>query len=102
MKPITLLLSLCLLPLPAAARPGTTDLVAAPQLGLAAVFGGNDDDVVTCSAVDRDGNIVVAGFTKSQNFPTAHALDATLDGANDAFVAKISADGSTLLYATYL
>src|SRR5207249_8682280 len=54
-------------------------------------------------AVDTDGNAWITGETHSGDFPkTDNAVQKTLNGATDAFVSKISADGSTLLYSTYL
>ena len=54
-------------------------------------------------ALDGDGNIYVTGDTYSVDFPaTPGAYDTTLGGGRDGFVAKLSADGSTLLYGTYL
>src|SRR5262249_34138311 len=42
------------------------------------------------------------GQTTSTDFPTANPLQPTNHGGNDAFVARLSADGSALVYATYL
>ncbi len=53
-------------------------------------------------AVDADGNVYVTGSTTSDDFPTVNAVQPTLGGGRDAFVSKISADGSELLYSTYL
>lgn len=54
-------------------------------------------------AVDSAGNTYLAGSTESTGFPTtAGALQLALRSAQDAFVMKISADGSTLIYSTYL
>jgi uncharacterized protein (TIGR03437 family) len=53
-------------------------------------------------ALDRAGNIVVAGGTHSADFPTANALQTAKAGQADAFVAVISPDGSQLRYSTYL
>ncbi len=54
-------------------------------------------------AVDAAGNAYVAGWTSSQDFPTTPgAFDTTFNGMSDAFVTKLSADGSSLIYSTYL
>jgi hypothetical protein len=53
-------------------------------------------------AVDSAGNAFVTGFTDSNNFPTANALQATRGGDRDAFVTKFNAAGSALVYSTYL
>ena len=52
-------------------------------------------------AVDDAGNIYVTGYTNSSDFPTVNALQNTYRG-NDVFVTKISADGSNIIYSTYL
>jgi len=77
-------------------------------------LGGSGDDVGNGIAVDFAGNAHVAGQTDSTNFPTTSgALDTTCgtDGAcdfdgishhADAFVTKVNATGSALLYSTYL
>jgi hypothetical protein len=50
--------------------------------------------------VDGDGNAYLSG-TALPGFPTtAGAYGTALKGASDAFVAKLSADGKTLLYST--
>lgn len=54
-------------------------------------------------AVDTAGNVYLAGRTNSTDFPVARALfNSYRGGDEDGFVAKLSADGSTLLYSTYL
>ena len=53
-------------------------------------------------AVDASGSAYVAGTTSSTNFPTSLPEQSTLIGAQDAFVVKLSAAGSALVYATYL
>jgi hypothetical protein len=74
--------------------------------GTAFVFstylGGGGNDLGTSVAADSNGNAYVGGYTKSKDFPTAHPIQPTNHGGFDAFVAKISGDGSALLYSTYL
>jgi hypothetical protein len=55
-------------------------------------------------AVDAAGNAYVTGFTTSSDFPTVNAFQPTLggSGATNAFVAKLTPDGSGLVYSTYL
>jgi Bacterial Ig-like domain (group 3)/Beta-propeller repeat len=65
-------------------------------------LGGGDTDLGTSIAADSSGNAYVGGYTKSKNFPTVRAIQPTNHGGFDAFVAKISGDGSALLYSTYL
>ena len=53
-------------------------------------------------AVDASGNAYVTGMTVSSNFPTYQAYQAMRSGAQDAFVTKLNATGSGLVYSTYL
>ena len=54
-------------------------------------------------AVDADGNAYVAGATESSTLPTtAGALQPTIKGGADVYVAKLDPTGSTLVYSTYL
>ncbi len=53
-------------------------------------------------AVDRAGSAYVVGFTDSADFPVQHAVQPTLNGGGDTFVTKLTPDGYTLVYSTYL
>src|SRR5207247_8741378 len=55
-------------------------------------------------AVDAAGSAYVTGQTNSTNFPTVNPLQAAYGGGyfGDAFVSKLNAAGSALLYSTYL
>src|SRR5207249_572885 len=65
-----------------------------------------EDPYPVSIAVDAHGNAYVAGNTHDANFPTKNPYQPSVnetDSANgDAFVAKFSADGSSLVYSTYL
>jgi uncharacterized repeat protein (TIGR01451 family) len=69
-------------------------------------LGGTSGDMATGIAVQSDtGEVYVAGWTRSPDFPMANAIDALFgdDPSRErAFAAKLSADGSELLYSTYL
>lgn len=53
--------------------------------------------------VDGEGNAYLAGFTNSSDFPTTSgALQPIYGGNDDAFILKLSPDGSSLVYATFL
>ncbi len=75
---------------------------AGDALAYATYLGGSGEDVGRGIAVNRAGAAYVAGFTRSADFPTAHALRPRYGGATDAFVAKLSPAGNALAYATYL
>lgn len=72
------------------------------QLIYSTYLGGNGLDEGFSIAVDSAGNAYVTGQTQSVAFPTANARDATGSNGTDAFVTKLSADGQTLVYSTYL
>lgn len=65
------------------------------------ISGGTPRDMATDVAIDDDGNIYIAGATSSTGMPTVAPYQATLSGVSDAWLGKLSADGSTLLFSTY-
>ncbi|HLJ96277.1 MAG TPA: SBBP repeat-containing protein, partial [Gemmataceae bacterium] len=66
-------------------------------------LGGNASDQAAGIAVDAAGEAFVTGSTSSTNFPTTTgAFQSSLQGQVDAFVTKLNALGSSLLYSTYL
>src|SRR5262249_21930736 len=84
-------------------------LVIDPTLAYRTYLGGSDNEGARGVAVDASGNIYVAGFTFSMNFPvTSGAFQTAWHGGNyygdiggDAFVAKYTSAGA-LSYLTYL
>lgn len=82
------------------------------NLVYATYYGGSDTEFTETHglAVDGAGNVIIAATTKSADLPTtAGAYQRTYGGSGgagnypgDGFVAKLSADGSALLAATYL
>jgi hypothetical protein len=71
-------------------------------LAYATYLGGSGDDRAYAIAVDGTGAVYIAGSTESQNFPTKNPYQSKLAGGRDAFVAKLSPAGNTLVYSTYL
>lgn len=66
-------------------------------------LGGTGGDTAYSLALDGSGRAVVTGGTGSSDFPTTiGALDSTLDGSDDIFVAKLSVSGDALLWSTLL
>jgi len=68
-------------------------------------LGGAARDSGQSIALDADDNIYITGSTQSDDFPTQAAIQPNRAGVNqdvDLFVSKISADGSSLDYSTYL
>ena len=70
------------------------------------LVGGNSDDYGQAIAVDSSGNAYITGFTNSAAtiaYPTtAGAFQTTLEGSYDAFVTKVNASGTGLVYSTFL
>src|SRR5439155_671560 len=66
-------------------------------------LGGSSFDAASGIAVDAAGAAYVTGYTISNNFPTTiGAFQTTFGGGTDAFVTKLNATGSALVYCTYL
>ncbi|MFX0064831.1 MAG: fibronectin type III domain-containing protein, partial [Candidatus Hermodarchaeota archaeon] len=66
---------------------------------------GNNNEEGYGIAIDSTGNAYVTGHTSSTDFPTVNAYDTTGDGSTshqDVFVCKLAANGSSLLYSTYV
>jgi hypothetical protein len=61
-------------------------------------FGGLQDDTGVRIGLDAAGNMIIAGGTTADDFPL---VDPVSLAPNDMYVAKLSADGSTLLFSTY-
>jgi hypothetical protein len=64
------------------------------------LLGGSRDDHGFGIALDSAGAAYIVGDTASSDLPVT--AGATYGGSTDAFVAKLSADGSASLYATFL
>jgi cysteine-rich repeat protein len=77
-------------------------LIIDPVLDYSTYLGGSDSELFPAIAVDSMNRAYVAGNTFSSDFPTVDPLKGAKSGNSDAFVARLSADGSTLEYSTYL
>ena len=73
-------------------------LVIDPILTYAMSLGGVEQDEGNAVAVDAAGNIYVAGFTRSPNFPANGALG----GDFDLFVTKLDPTGTVLLSSSFI
>ena len=62
------------------------------------------DDAGNAIAIDNMGNAFITGSTGSDNFPTTNgAFDESFNSTFwDAFVTKLNADGTNLIYSTYI
>jgi hypothetical protein len=85
-------------------------LVVDPVITYSTYLGGSGEigsgygDTANAIAVDRAGNAYLAGRTYSMDFPLAGPVQSKnkAGASGTAFVAKLNAEGSALLYATYL
>ncbi|MFZ2471216.1 MAG: SBBP repeat-containing protein [Methanothrix sp.] len=75
-------------------------------LAYSTYLGGSDYDIANGIAVDRNGSAYVTGYTTSIDFPIQNPYQSTKAGGiydiGDAIVTKLSPDGDTLVYSTYL
>ncbi len=65
-------------------------------------FGGSETEQFPDIALDAAGNMVVSSYTASDDIPLVNPYQSDLSGDWDAIIFKLSADGSTLLFSTYL
>jgi uncharacterized protein (TIGR03437 family) len=91
-------------------------LDASGQLVYSTFLGGSGQETVTGIALDGSGQVLVTGGTHSSDFPMAAPDSSTYsssclanpppfftsDVCQDAFLAQFSADGSTILFSTFL
>src|SRR5262249_39508634 len=80
------------------AKPLTID----PSISYSTYFGGSGTTSITSIALDSATNLYVTGWTDSIDFQINGAVQASNKGGVDAFVAKLNANGTALLYATYI
>ena len=79
--------------------------LAGTALVYSTYLGGSGLDWANAIAVDSSGYAYLTGETTSTDFPTTsspYSSGLTSTGYSDAFVVKLSTNGSTLSYATYL
>lgn len=81
--------------------------LAGSSITWATYFGGELEDVASSTLVDSSGNVYLVGTTTSPNLPTFNAQQPVLGGGgfiynSDAFAAKLSGDGTSLLFSTFL
>ncbi|HWX95078.1 MAG TPA: SBBP repeat-containing protein [Terriglobales bacterium] len=79
------------------------ELVIDPSIVYSTYLGGNSEDDGFGIAVDSTGSAYITGQTFSNGtFPKKGGLSAGFQAPSDAFVTKLSADGTALVYSTYL
>jgi hypothetical protein len=75
---------------------------AGAHLIYADYIGGGSQDYGVALVLDSANNVYVTGSTESSNFPTVNPFQSQLPGPYSGFLTKVSADGASLLYSTYL
>jgi sugar lactone lactonase YvrE len=65
-------------------------------------LGGRNYDWARAIAVGNDGSASIAGLTTSPDFPVQGAVQRVMGSSSDGFVTRLSADGSTIIFSTYL
>jgi hypothetical protein len=78
-----------------------TKFMSSGALVYSTYLGGSGTDRALAVAV-RGGEATIAGSTNSANFPLKAPIQSVLRGGQDAFVARLSSTGSTLVYSTYV
>jgi uncharacterized protein (TIGR03437 family) len=65
-------------------------------------LGGSGDELGNAIALDNSGNVYAGGTTNSTNFPSSFGWQTTNRGGADGTVTGFSADGSALLFSSYI
>ncbi|MBD2042153.1 SBBP repeat-containing protein [Microcoleus sp. FACHB-672] len=76
--------------------------VSGTALVYSTYLGGSGEDGINGIAVDSLGNAYVSGNTGSSNFPLKNAWQVAKATLTNSFVSKLNADGTALVYSTYL
>ena len=86
---------------------GLSQLSASTYIGSAGAaagfIGGNGDDLGHAIAIDGDGNVFIAGYTESADYPvTERGYDTEYNGGRDVFISKFDSGLTTLLASTFV
>ncbi len=83
--------------------PVDATIIIDPGLEWSTFVGGFDEDIPEDLVFAFNGDCVICGSTLSSPYPvTMGAIDSTANGARDAFVTRLKADGKTLVFSTLL
>ncbi len=81
----------------------TKTLIIDPLIYSTYIGGGSGEDIGYDITVDSNENAYITGFTESPNYDiTSGAYQITSGGGSDAFVTKLNATGTSLIYSTYI
>ena len=86
---------------------GATDVVVAKfspagELFYVTIVGGEGDDYPDRFFIDAQGHVSVRGYSGSTNFPLRNALHSTPGVYQSPFLCRITPDGTSLVYSTFL
>jgi hypothetical protein len=76
--------------------------VSGTTLLFSTYLGGSRDDWHSGIGLDAQGNVYLAGGTRSNDFPLVNPLQPVYGGGGDAFIAQLDPSGTRLIYSTYL
>ncbi|MBD3353258.1 MAG: hypothetical protein GF364_17390 [Candidatus Lokiarchaeota archaeon] len=112
---IFVILSTILIPITSNTAKNSTELRITSQLlenasslgqgpqNFSTYIGGSMDDMVYDVDVDDQGNVYICGSTKSSDFYVSeNSYNDTYGGDTDCYVSKISADGSEVIWSTFI
>jgi len=77
-------------------------LIIDPIITYSTYIGGTNEDGALSIGLDQSGNVYIAGYTSSIDFPTTSPLQTSNGGQIDAFVTKLNATGTARVYSTYI
>ena len=83
----------------------TRELIIDPGIQYTTFLGGGGDEIGAGIVVDSAGNAYIGGTTQSPDFPTtlgAFRRTGSVNNSADAFVTKLNASGSALVYSTFI
>ena len=73
------------------------------DLQMSTFLGGTYSDSGSAIALDNSNNVYIIGYTYSSDFPiTIGAFNGTFSSKRDVFVSKLSSDGQSLIFSTFL
>jgi len=72
------------------------------QLLFSTYLGGAGADHGGAIAVDSSGSVYITGYTWSRNFPLDNAFQTTIAGPCNAYISRLSSNGNSLLFSTYI